>query len=66
VLDILDEDTLASVGEKGLYIRSAIEAMGLSCFGSTRGMGLMIGVEVTGERTNRELAALLNQNGLLC
>ncbi len=66
VLDILDEDTLATVGEKGFYLRNAIEAMELPCFGRTRGMGLMIGIEVVGERTNKELAALLIQNGLLC
>jgi acetylornithine/N-succinyldiaminopimelate aminotransferase len=29
-------------------------------------MGLMLGVEVKGERTNRELASLLMDNGLLC
>lgn len=66
VLDILDEDTLAAVGEKGFYIRNAIEAMDLPCLGRTRGLGLMIGIEVKGDRTNRELAALLAQNGLLC
>jgi len=66
VLDILDEDVLASVGEKSFYLRNAIEAMDLPCFGRTRGMGLMIGIEVLGERTNKELAALLIKNGLLC
>lgn len=66
VLDILDEDTLARVGEKGFYIRNAIEAMDLPCLGRTRGLGLMIGIEVKGERTNKELANLLIQNGLLC
>lgn len=66
VLDILDEDTLASVGEKGSYIRNAVEVMDLPCFGRTRGMGLMIGIEVTGEQTNKELAARLIRNGLLC
>ncbi len=66
VLDILDEDVLAAVGEKGFYLRNAIEAMELSCLGRTRGMGLMIGIEVTGERTNKELAVQLIRNGLLC
>lgn len=65
VLDILDEDTLAAVKEKGDYIRTRIERMGASCLGSTRGLGLMIGVEVMGERTNKALAAALIQNGLL-
>ena len=29
-------------------------------------MGLMIGIEVKGDRTNRELAAALAEHGLLC
>jgi acetylornithine/N-succinyldiaminopimelate aminotransferase len=29
-------------------------------------MGLMIGIEVKGEKTNRELAAKLLQHGLMC
>ena len=33
--------------------------------GATRGMGLMIGIDVKGERTNKELAAKLIQSGLL-
>ena len=65
VLDILDEDTLAAVTEKGNYIRSRIEQMNLPCLGGTRGLGLMIGVEVKGEHTNKELAAKLIENGLL-
>ena len=65
VLDILDEDTLAAVTEKGNYIRSRIEQMNLPCLGGTRGLGLMIGVEVKGEHTNKELAARLIENGLL-
>ena len=49
VLDTLDEDALAAVTEKGKYIRARIERMGLSSLGETRGLGLMIGVEVRGE-----------------
>ena len=52
--------------EKGAYLRTQIEAMDLPCLGKTRGMGLMIGIEVTGDRTNRELAAKLAEHGLLC
>ena len=66
VLDALDEDMLAQVREKGEYLCSQIEALGVPCLGKTRGKGLMIGIEVKGERTNKELAALLIQNGLLC
>ena len=65
VLDILDEDTLARVKEKGNYLWARMEKMGLDCLGATRGLGLMIGVEVTGGHTNKELAARLIENGLL-
>ena len=37
-----------------------------NCLGATRGLGLMIGIEVKGEHTNLELATRLIQNGLLC
>ena len=65
VLDILDDAALAAVKEKGAYLRSGIEAMELPCLGTTRGMGLMIGVEVKAPFTNKELAAQLVANGLL-
>lgn len=65
VLDILDEEALAAVRENGNYLRARIEHMGVDCLGGTRGLGLMIGVEVLGERSNRELAARLIENGLL-
>ena len=65
VLDILDEDALAAVREKGRYLRASIEAMGLPPLGATRGLGLMIGVEVKEGWTNKDLAARLIQNGLL-
>ena len=65
VLDTLDEDTLAAVTEKGKYIRTRIAHMGLSSLGETRGLGLMIGVEVRGEESNKVLAARLIQQGLL-
>ena len=66
VLDALDEDMLAQVQEKGEYLREQIEALDLPCLGKTRGMGLMIGIEVKGDKTNKELAAKLIENGLLC
>ena len=66
VLETMDEAFLADVKEKGKYLRTRIEAMDLPCLGATRGMGLMIGIEVKGERTNRDLAAKLVDNGLLC
>ena len=66
VLDILDEDTIARVKEKGAWLREQIEALDLPCLGKTRGMGLMIGVEVADGFSNKELCARLNQAGLLC
>ena len=65
VLDILDEDALAAVREKGRYLRASIEAMGLPPLGATRGLGLMVGVEVKEGWDNRDLAARLIRNGLL-
>lgn len=66
VLDTIDQDFLDKVKEKGDYLRTQIEAMDIPCLGKTRGMGLMIGIEVKGDRTNRELAAALAEHGLLC
>ncbi len=65
VLDTLDEDALEAVKEKGLYLRAGIEALGLSCLGDSRGMGLMIGVAVNEGYNNKELAGKLIKNGLL-
>jgi acetylornithine/N-succinyldiaminopimelate aminotransferase len=65
VLDILDDDFLRKVQEKGAYLREQIEGMDLPCLGKTRGLGMMIGVEVKGDKTNKELAAKLVENGLL-
>ncbi|MEM5780538.1 MAG: aspartate aminotransferase family protein [Lawsonibacter sp.] len=66
VLDIMDDAFLLQVQEKGEYLRAQVEAMELPCLGATRGLGLMIGIEVKGERTNKELAAQLVEHGLLC
>ncbi len=66
VLDRIDDALLEQVKEKGAYIRQKVEEMDLPCLGKTLGLGLMIGVEVKGEKTNRELAAALIDNGLLC
>ena len=65
VLDILDDETIAKVTEKGDYIRKSIESMELPCLGKTRGMGLMIGVAVAEGYSNKELCAKLNRAGLL-
>jgi acetylornithine/N-succinyldiaminopimelate aminotransferase len=65
VLDILSDDFLLQVQEKGDYLRREIEAMDLPCLGATRGMGLMIGIEVKAPFTNKTLANKLVENGLL-
>ena len=65
VLDILDEAALNRGREKGVYLREHIEAMGKQCLGATRGLGLMIGVEVRPGWSSRELAARLAGHGLL-
>jgi len=66
VLDTINDEFLLQVQEKGDYLRSRIEAMDIPCLGATRGMGLMIGVEVKGDKTNRELALKLLEHGLMC
>ncbi len=66
VLDRLDETLLSDVQAKGVYLREEIEAMNLPCLGKTRGLGLMIGIEVRDGWTNREVAEKLMENGLLC
>lgn len=65
VMDTLNEAALEAVKEKGEYLRQGIADLGLECLGETRGMGLMIGIEVKGEKTNKELARKLIDNGLL-
>ena len=65
VLDILDDESIRQVEEKGQYLRDGIEALDVPCLGWTRGMGLMIGVEVRDGFSNKELCARLNQAGLL-
>lgn len=66
VLGRVDEELLSQVKAKGEYLRRRIEEMNLPCLGATRGMGLMIGIEVKGEKTNKELAAKLLEHGLMC
>ena len=65
VQETLSDDFLQEVTAKGEYLRGAIEALDLPCFGKTRGLGLMIGVEVRPDWSSRELAARLAGHGLL-
>ncbi len=65
VLNQLDDTAIAEVNTKGDYLRGKIEAFDLPCLGKTRGMGMMIGIDVIGEKTNKELAKKLCAHGLL-
>ncbi|WP_455583024.1 aspartate aminotransferase family protein [Dysosmobacter sp.] len=65
VQQTLTDAFLEEVKAKGQYLRRGIEALDLPCFGKTRGMGLMIGIEVTEGWQKGEIAAKLIENGLL-
>lgn len=65
VQDILSDEFLEEVKEKGEYLRSRLGALNLPCLGKTRGLGLMIGVEVKDGWTNKDIANKLIENGLL-
>ena len=65
VQETLSDDFLAEVTAKGEYLRNGIEALDLPCFGKTRGMGLMIGIEVKEGFNKGEIASKLIENGLL-
>ena len=66
VLERMSDDFLEEVTAKGKYLRNAIESLELPCFGKTKGMGLMIGIEVKEGYTNREIVERLNEKGLMC
>ena len=66
VLETLDQAFLDGVKEKGAYLRAGIEAIASPYLGQVVGMGLMLGIDVQGGRTNKEVAALLMDHGLLC
>ena len=65
VQDVLSDEFLAQVREKGEYLRAQIEALCLPCFGKTRGLGLMIGIEMAEGYGNGEIANKLVEAGLL-
>ena len=65
VQDTLNDEFLAEVTAKGAYLRSKIEEMNLPCFGKTRGMGLMIGIEVAEGYNKGDILNKLLANGLL-
>ena len=65
VQETLSDAFLEEVKAKGAYLRESIESLNLPCFGKTRGLGLMIGIEVKEGFTNRDIADRLIENGLL-
>ena len=65
VQEKLSDAFLAEVEQKGAYLRQKIEELHLPCLGATRGLGLMIGIEVKDGWTNKEIANKLIENGLL-
>ncbi len=65
VQELLTDELLASVTEKGDYLRRRIEGFGSPAVSGTRGLGLMIGVTLREGYDNRTLAAQLIQAGLL-
>ena len=65
VQETLSDAFLEEVKAKGTYLRENIESLNLPCFGKTRGLGLMIGIEVKEGFTNRDIADRLIENGLL-
>lgn len=65
VQEILSDEFLQGVQEKGEYLCGQIEALQLPCFGKTRGMGLMIGIEMAEGYSNSDVAGKLVEAGLL-
>ena len=65
VQETLTDAFLEDVQAKGTYLRNQIEALKLPCFGQTRGMGLMIGIEVKDGYNKSEIVNKLIENGLL-
>ena len=65
VQETLNDEFLKEVREKGKYLRERIEALQLPCLGKTRGLGLMIGIEVKEGYQKGEIVNKLIENGLL-
>ena len=56
-------DFLATVNQKGEYIKNAVKSWSLPIVTDVRGLGLMIGIEVT--VSHREIACKCLENGLM-
>ncbi|MDY3282036.1 aspartate aminotransferase family protein [Dysosmobacter sp.] len=65
VQQVLTDAFLEEVQAKGRYLREQIEALNLPCLGKTRGLGLMIGIEVKEGWSNGDVANRLVEAGLL-
>jgi acetylornithine/N-succinyldiaminopimelate aminotransferase len=65
VQEILSDEVLDEVKEKGAYLRNAIENLGSPAVSGTRGLGLMIGITLNEGYNNGELAGKLVKAGLL-
>ena len=65
VQQVLTDEFLQEVQAKGDYLRQQIEALNLPCLGKTRGLGLMIGIEVKDGWSNSDVANRLVEAGLL-
>ncbi|MBP3486144.1 MAG: aspartate aminotransferase family protein [Oscillospiraceae bacterium] len=65
VQQVMTDAFLQEVQAKGQYLRQQIEALDLPCLGKTRGLGLMIGIEVKDGWSNGEIANRLVEAGLL-
>lgn len=64
VLSQLTPEVLSSVVKKGEYIRSAIKSWNCPVVKEIRGLGLMLGISVTGAEP-RDIASQCVENGLL-
>ena len=65
VQDILTDEVLSQVTEKGNYIRGQIEGFGSPAVSGTRGLGLMMGITLKEGYTNSALAGKMVEAGLL-
>lgn len=65
VQDILTDEVLSQVTEKGNYIRAQIEGFGSPAVSGTRGLGLMMGITLKEGYTNSALAGKMVEAGLL-
>ena len=65
VQDILTDEMLEQVREKGAYLRTQIEGFGAKAVSGTRGLGLMVGITLNEGYNNSALAAKMIENGLL-